>query len=263
MAEQEGVYISFCNLFRSEELSQKLKVDLVRATHINPESTLFREIAGRLPGYGAWFSWASTEPLDVAFVRQMADSETKACVFVLSGVPIIGLPASQIRVREEERCTIYLREGYAAPIADSRIIKLQEKHLPMLDTLFGLPEVTQYQRDVYPNAYETIIRSTDTEESKYAVYGLIIDGLLISALQVSTEAYPAIHFKLNRLINPFTRPDRRGQGFGKAVMTYALGLFPGETVIYEYDGENENAAKLANACGFEPNLNIDLYELNL
>ena len=92
---------------------------------------------------------------------------------------------------------------------------------------------------------------------------MIIDGLLISALQVSKEAYPATHFKLNRLINPFTRPDRIWQGFGKAVMTYSLGLFPGETVIYEYNEESENAAKLANACGFEPVLNIGLYELNL
>ena len=261
--QQEDVYIAFCGSFHSEEMGKKLKVELVRAEHVGTDATLFREIAGRPSGSGAWFSWASAGPLDVSILRQMAEPETRALVFALEGVPLVGLPEERIRRREEERCTIFLREGLPAPSADPRIVRLEERHIPLLDGLFDHPEVTEYQREVYRSAYENVIRAEDTEEFKGAVYGFVSVGCLLSALQVSTEVYPSIRFRRNRLINPFTRPDRRGQGLGKAVMSHALGLFPRETVTYEYDGENETALRLAGACGFRPVLNVDLYEVEL
>ena len=260
---REDVYMAFCGSFRNEELSKKLNVEIVRAIHPNRNSTLFREIIGRPAGSGAWFSWASPEPLDVSLIRQMAEAETRAWVFTLEGIPILGLPSERIHLEKAERCAIFLREGVTDSSPDPKITRLEERHLSLLDGLFDHPDTTQNQRDVYHSAYETIIQAADNEEMKSAVYGLISDGCLLSAIQASTTYYASIDFRQNKLINPFTRPDQRGKGFGKAVMNYALGLFPDETVMYEYDGENEMALKLALACGFLPILNIDLYQLDL
>ncbi len=260
---QEDVYTAFCGSFRSEALSKRLNVEIVRAMHIDRRSTLFREIAGRPEGTGAWFSWASSEALDVSLIRQMAETENTARVFALAGVDFFGLPEKQIHRKEEERCSIFIRDGKTNLSADPQIIKIDELSLPLLDGLFERSDVTPHQRGVYRAAYETIICAADTAEFKSAVYGFVSDGSLLSAIQVSTTFYEEIDFRQNKLVNPFTRPDQRGKGYGKALMEHVLGLFPNETVVYEYDGENVPALKLAAGCGFLPKLNIDLYELEL
>ena len=260
---QEDIYLAFCGSFRNAELSKKLHVELCRRMDAGPHSTLFREIAGRPEGMGAWFTWAGAEPLDVSLVRDMAGSEVLARVFMLDGVSIVGLPQEKIRLEAAERCTIFQREGGSVSADDPRIVRLEERHLPLLEGLFDHPDVTQYQRDVYRSAYETILRAADTEELKSAVFGFLSEGRLLAAIQVSTTYYASISFQRTMLINPFTRPDHRGKGCSKALMNHVLGLYPGQTVAYEYDGENEAAAKLAAACGFLPVLNIDLYTLDL
>lgn len=260
---QEDIYLAFCNSFRNAELSKRLHVELCRRMDVGPHSTLFREMAGRPEGMGAWFSWASAEPLDVSLVREMAGSEVLARVLMLDGVSIVGLPQEKVRRETAERCTIFQREGGHVTADDPRIVRLEERHLPLLEGLFDHPDVTQYQRDVYSSAYETILRAADTEELKCDVFGFLSDGRLLAAIQVSTTNYATISFQRTMLINPFTRPDHRGKGCSKALMNHVLGLYPGQTVAYEYDGENEAAAKLAAACGFLPVLNIDLYTLDL
>ena len=80
---QEDIYLAFCGSFRNAELSKKLHVELCRRMDAGPHSTLFREIAGRPEGMGAWFTWAGAEPLDVSLVRDMAGSEVQARVFTL------------------------------------------------------------------------------------------------------------------------------------------------------------------------------------
>ncbi len=260
---QEDIYLAFCGSFRNAELSKKLHVELCRRMDVGPHSTLFREMAGRPEGMGAWFSWASAEPLDVSLVREMAGSEVLARVLMLDGVSIVGLPQEKVRRETAERCTIFQREGGHVTADDPRIVRLEERHLPLLEGLFDHPDVTQNQRDVYRSAYETILRAADTEELKCDVFGFLSDGRLLAAIQVSTTNYATISFQRTMLINPFTRPDHRGKGCSKALMNHVLGLYPGQTVAYEYDGENEAAAKLAAACGFLPVLNIDLYTLDL
>jgi GNAT superfamily N-acetyltransferase len=260
---QEDIYLAFCNLFRNAELSKRLHVELCRRMDVGPHSTLFREMAGRVEGMGAWFSWASAEPLDASLVREMAGSEVLARVLMLDGVSIFGLPQEKVRRETAERCTIFQREGGHVTADDPRIVRLEERHLPLLEGLFDHPDTTQYQRDIYSSAYETILRAADTEELKCAVFGFLSEGRLLAAIQVSTTNYATINFQRTMLINPFTRPDHRGKGYGKALMNHVLGLYPGQTVAYEYDGENEAAAKLAAACGFLPVLNIDLYTLDL
>lgn len=260
---QEDIYLAFCGSFRNAELSKKLHVELCRRMDAGPHSTLFREIAGRPEGMGAWFTWAGAEPLDVSLVREMAGSEVLARVLMLDGVSIVGLPQEKVRRETAERCTIFQREGGSVSADDPRIVRLEERHLPLLEGLFDHPDVTQNQRDVYRSAYETILRAADTEELKCDVFGFLSEGRLLAAIQVSTTNYATISFKRTMLINPFTRPDHRGKGCSKALMNHVLGLYPGQTVAYEYDGENEAAAKLAAACGFLPVLNIDLYTLDL
>ena len=198
--------------------------------------------------------------LDVAYDMAVTGP---ASVHGLDGVSIVGLPQEKVRRETAERCTIFQREGGHVTADDPRIVRLEERHLPLLEGLFDHPDVTQYQRDVYSSAYETILRAADTEELKCDVFGFLSDGRLLAAIQVSTTNYATISFQRTMLINPFTRPDHRGKGCSKALMNHVLGLYPGQTVAYEYDGENEAAAKLAAACGFLPVLNIDLYTLDL
>lgn len=261
--KNQDVYLAFCQQFRNAELAEALNVELVRVKHVNRASTLFREIAGRPQGSGAWFSWASTEPLEVSWLREMADGETPAWVFALADVPIIGLPVERIHLEESARCVLFLREGTEAPLSNPRIVKLETENLSLLDGLFDHPDIPMHQRNVYRSAYEVIISAEDTPDFTGAVYGLMQDGQLVAAIQLSITNYASLGFSQNAIINPFTRPDRRGNGFGSELMKYVLGLFPGEMVQYEYDGENESAQRLAEACGFQPLVNIDMYRVEL